>query len=147
MCVWVWVCAWGGVGTRQRSGDEELAETLKAFIMHLRQRDPQYATQDAMDDAVEKGLFSTAAKVQLWFFHFFRFRFFRFIFCVRACTVRFSPPPRRFLVRSGFRGAVTLAVGGRGAQLDGADLWLFYGWDRGGSFFNFPVVLFFQTMG
>ncbi|CAN0030467.1 unnamed protein product [Laminaria digitata] len=48
-----------------RSGDEELAERLKAFIMHLRQRDPQFATQDAMDDALEKGLFSTAAKLKI----------------------------------------------------------------------------------
>lgn len=53
------VCA-----AKQRAGDEELAEKLKAFIMHLRQRDPQFATQDAMDDALEKGLFSTAAKVR-----------------------------------------------------------------------------------
>eukprot|EP00752_Nemacystus_decipiens_P012347 g10945.t2 len=45
-----------------RSGDDELAERLKAFIMHLRKKDPQYATQDAMDDALEQGLFSTAAK-------------------------------------------------------------------------------------
>ncbi len=47
----------------QRSGDEELAERLKAFIMHLRGKDPQFATQDAMDKALEQGLFSTAAKV------------------------------------------------------------------------------------
>ncbi|CAM9637507.1 unnamed protein product [Ectocarpus sp. 8 AP-2014] len=48
-----------------RSGDEELAERLKAFIMHLRKRDPQFATQDAMDEALEQGLFSTAAKLKL----------------------------------------------------------------------------------
>eukprot|EP00752_Nemacystus_decipiens_P012346 g10945.t1 len=48
-----------------RSGDDELAERLKAFIMHLRKKDPQYATQDAMDDALEQGLFSTAAKLKL----------------------------------------------------------------------------------
>lgn len=32
--------------------------------MHLRKRDPQFATQDAMDEALEQGLFSTAAKVR-----------------------------------------------------------------------------------
>ncbi|CAB1118246.1 unnamed protein product [Ectocarpus sp. CCAP 1310/34] len=48
-----------------RSGDEELVERLKAFIMHLRKRDPQFATQDAMDEALEQGLFSTAAKLKL----------------------------------------------------------------------------------
>lgn len=32
--------------------------------MHLRQRDPQFATQDDMDDALEKGLLATAAKVR-----------------------------------------------------------------------------------
>lgn len=48
----------------QRSGDDELAERLKAFIMHLRGKDPQFATQDAMDEALEQGLFSTAAKVR-----------------------------------------------------------------------------------
>lgn len=48
----------------QRSGDDELAERLKAFIMHLRRKDPQFATQDAMDEALEQGLFSTAAKVR-----------------------------------------------------------------------------------
>ncbi|CBN78468.1 hypothetical protein Esi_0121_0071 [Ectocarpus siliculosus] len=48
-----------------RTGDEELAERLKAFIMHLRKRDPQFATQDAMDEALEQGLFSTAAKLKL----------------------------------------------------------------------------------
>lgn len=81
------------MGARQRSGDEELAERLKAFIMHLRQRDPQYATQDAMDDAVEKGLFSTAAKVQFWFFIFFAFLFFFVLFfaCERA-RFDFHPP-------------------------------------------------------
>lgn len=31
--------------------------------MHLRKHDPQFATQDAMDEALEQGLFSTAAKV------------------------------------------------------------------------------------
>ncbi|CAN0022307.1 unnamed protein product [Ectocarpus sp. 12 AP-2014] len=48
-----------------RSGDEELVERLKAFIMHLRKRDPQFATQDAMDEALEQGLFSAAAKLKL----------------------------------------------------------------------------------
>ncbi|CAM9400686.1 unnamed protein product [Pylaiella littoralis] len=48
-----------------RSDDEELAERLKEFIMHLRKRDPQFATQDAMDEALEQGLFSTAAKLKL----------------------------------------------------------------------------------
>lgn len=47
----------------QRAEDDELAERLKNFIMHLRQRDPQFATQDAMDEALAQGLFSTAAKV------------------------------------------------------------------------------------
>ncbi|CAM9317914.1 unnamed protein product [Scytosiphon promiscuus] len=37
-----------------RSGDDDLAERLKAFIMHLRKRDPQFATQDAMDEALEQ---------------------------------------------------------------------------------------------
>ena len=54
---------WWRVGCVQRSGDEELAERLKAFIMHLRGKDPQFATQDAMNEALEQGLFSTAAKV------------------------------------------------------------------------------------
>lgn len=82
------------MGARQRSGDEELAERLKAFIMHLRQRDPQYATQDAMDDAVEKGLFSTAAKVQFWFFIFFCvFVFFRFIFLRASVHGSIFTPP------------------------------------------------------
>lgn len=53
----------GLVGSSQRSGDDELAERLKAFVMHLRGKDPQFATQDAMDEALEQGLFSTAAKV------------------------------------------------------------------------------------
>lgn len=48
----------------QRSEDHELAERLKAFILHLRKRDPQFSTQDAMEDALAKGLFSTAAKVR-----------------------------------------------------------------------------------
>lgn len=45
-----------------------MAERLKAFIMHLRKRDPQFATQDAMDEALEQGLFSTAAKVCMYVF-------------------------------------------------------------------------------
>lgn len=66
----LFVPAWCAVawGRKQRSGDEELAERLKAFIMHLRKRDPQFATQDAMDEALEQGLFSTAAKVCMCFF-------------------------------------------------------------------------------
>lgn len=56
--------AGGWAACSQRSGDDELAERLKTFIMHLRGKDPQFATQDAMDEALEQGLFSTAAKVR-----------------------------------------------------------------------------------
>lgn len=48
-----------------RENDKDLAARLKAFILHLRKQDPQFATQDAMNDAMSKGLFATAAKLKL----------------------------------------------------------------------------------
>lgn len=52
------------IQSTKRENDKDLAARLKAFILHLRKQDPQFATQDAMNDAMSKGLFATAAKVR-----------------------------------------------------------------------------------
>ncbi|CAM9949534.1 unnamed protein product [Discosporangium mesarthrocarpum] len=46
-------------------GNDDQVERLKALIMHLRQQDPEFRTEDAMYEALDQGMFSKAAKLKL----------------------------------------------------------------------------------